>query len=223
LTVRSTVATLTTVSLYEEIVMAKIDYKKRLSEFYKASAKIPHIVDVPEMNFLMVDGQGDPNVSQEFQDAIEALYSLSYTLKFTIKKGESGVDYGVPPLEGLWWADDMSAFKSGRKDEWKWTLMIMQPEFVTPELVDAAIEKVRVKKNPAALSKVRFESFSEGAAAQILHVGPYSEEGPTIEKLHAFIRDVGHEPAGKHHEIYLGDPRRAAPEKLRTIIRQPMT
>jgi len=203
--------------------MAKIDYRKELSVLYKASAKTAHIVDVPQMNFLMVDGEGDPNSSQDFQDAVEALYSLSYTLKFTIKTGKSAVDYRVPPLEGLWWADDMSAFKSGRKNEWKWTLMIMQPEFVTPDLVDAAIEKVRSKKNPVALSKVRFEPFNEGSAAQILHIGPYSEEGPTIEKLHVFIRDSGHEPAGKHHEIYLGDPRRAAPEKLRTIIRQPMT
>jgi len=208
--------------LHREIVMAKIDYRKELSVLYKASAKTAHIVDVPQMNFFMVDGEGDPNNSQDFQDAVEALYSLSYTLKFAIKMGKSAVDYGVPPLEGLWWADDMSSFTSGRKDDWKWTLMIMQPEFVTGELVDAAIEKVRAKKNPAALSKVRFVPFAEGPAAQILHVGPYSEEGPTIEKLHAFIRDCGNEPAGKHHEIYLGDPRRAAPEKLRTIIRQPM-
>jgi hypothetical protein len=203
--------------------MEKIDYKKELSVLYKASAKTPHVVDVPQMNFFMIDGQGDPNNSQDFTDAIEALYSLSYTLKFTIKKGPTAVDYGVPPLEGLWWADDMSVFASGAKDEWKWTLMIMQPEFVTPDLVDDAIEQVRAKKDPAALSKVRFKEFCEGPGAQILHVGPYSEEGPTIEKLHAFIQDSGHELTGKHHEIYLGDPRRAAPEKLRTIIRQPMT
>ena len=202
--------------------MGKIDYKKEFSILYKASAKTPHIVDVAEMNFFMVDGQGDPNSSQGFQDAVEALYSLSYTLKFTIKMGEPAVDYGVPPLEGLWWADDISAFTSGRKDDWKWTLMIMQPEFVTPDLVDGAIEKVRTKKNPPALSKVRFKSFREGLGAQILHVGPYSEEGPTIEKLHTFIQESGRELTGKHHEIYLGDPRRAAPEKLRTIIRQPM-
>jgi hypothetical protein len=202
--------------------MGKIDYKKELSTLYKASAKAPHVVDVHEMNFLSVDGQGDPNSSQDFQDAIEALYSLSYTLKFAIKKGPSGVDYGVPPLEALWWADDFTAFKEGRKDEWKWTLMIMQPEFVTRELLDDAIEAVKAKKDPAALSKVRFESFCEGPAAQIMHVGPYGEEGPTIDKLHAFICESGRELAGKHHEIYLGDPRRAAPEKLRTIIRQPM-
>jgi hypothetical protein len=203
--------------------MGKIDYKKELSVLYKASAKAPHVVDVPEMNFFMVDGQGDPNDSQEFTDAVEALYGLSYTLKFAIKKGPTAVDYGVPPLEGLWWADDMSVFTSGCKADWKWTLMIMQPEFVTLDLVDDAIEQVRAKKDPAALSKVRFKTFAEGLGAQILHVGPYSEEGPTIEKLHAFIQDSGHELTGKHHEIYLGDPRRAAPEKLRTIIRQPMT
>ena len=202
--------------------MGKIDYKKEFSDLYKASAKKPHIVDVQEMNFLMVDGLGDPNSSQDFSNAIEALYSLSYTLKFAIKMGPTAVDYGVPPLEGLWWADDCSAFKEGRKDEWEWTLMIMQPEFVTPDLLAGATEKVRAKKDPVALSKVRFESFCEGPAAQIMHVGPYSEEGPTIEKLHEFICDSGYTLAGKHHEIYLGDPRRAAPEKLRTIIRQPM-
>ncbi|MDP6633996.1 MAG: GyrI-like domain-containing protein [Phycisphaerae bacterium] len=202
--------------------MGKIDYKKEFSILYKASSKTPHVVDVHEMNFLMVDGQGDPNSSQDFQDAVEALYSLSFTLKFAIKLGPTAVDYGVPPLEGLWWADDIAAFKAGRKDEWKWTLMIMQPEFVTPALLNDAIEKLKAKKDPTALSKVRFEPFCEGRAAQIMHIGPYSEEGPTIEKLHAFIRENGCEVAGKHHEIYLGDPRRAAPEKLRTIVRQPM-
>ncbi len=202
--------------------MAKIDYKKELGDLYKASAKTARIVDVPEMNFFMVDGQGDPNSSQDFADAVEALYGLSYTLKFMIKKGKSAVDYGVLPLEGLWWADDMSAFASGSKDDWKWTMMIMQPEFVTPELVDAGIEQLKAKKDPIALPKVRFKSFAEGPSAQIMHVGPYNQEGPTIEKLHEFIRDSESELTGKHHEIYLSDPRRAAPEKLKTIIRQPM-
>lgn len=175
------------------------------------------------MSFLMIDGKGDPNASQEFQDAVEALYSLSYALKFMIKKGESGIDYGVMPLEGLWWADDMSQFSTENKETWKWTLMIMQPEYVTTELFNEAVEQVKKKKNPVALPKVRFESFSEGKAAQIIHTGPFSEEGPTIAKLHKFIEENDCRLSGNHHEIYLSDIRKAAPEKWKTIIRQPMT
>ncbi len=202
--------------------MQKIDYKKELKHLYKPSAKKVEIVDAPKMNFLMIDGQGDPNTSQAFQDAIETLYPLSYTLKFMIKKGDTEIDYGVLPLEGLWWADDMRSFTTGNKDEWKWTLMIMQPEFITQEMVQQAIEEVKKKKNPTSLSLVRFESFTEGKAAQTMHIGPFSEEGPTIERVHAFIKESGHELTGKHHEIYLSDIRRAAPEKWKTVIRQPM-
>ena len=140
-----------------------------------------------------------------------------------IKKGASGIDYGVLPLEGLWWADDMSQFITGNKETWKWTLMIMQPEFVTTKLFNEAVEQVRKKKNPAALAKVRFESYPEGKAAQIMHLGPFSEEGPTIEKVHRFIEENGFKRTGKHHEIYLSDIRKAAPEKWKTVVRQPMT
>ena len=202
--------------------MAKIDYKKELKQLYHPSAKEVEVIDVPPMNFLMIDGAGDPNTSQEFQDAVEALYTLSYTLKFMIKKGDLGIDYGVMPLEGLWWADDMSQFSIDNKDNWKWTVMIMQPEYVTRELFGAAVEQARKKKNPAALSRVRFEAFSEGKAAQIMHRGPFSEEGPTVERLHNFINENGYGLSGKHHEIYLSDMRKTAPEKLKTIIRQPM-
>jgi hypothetical protein len=203
--------------------MEKIDYKKEYKHFYKPSNKKVEIVELPKWNFLMVDGEGDPNKSQAFQDAIEALYSLAYTLKFMIKRGEEEVDYGVLPLEGLWWAEDMSSFKEGRKDDWYWTLMIMQPEYVTERLVNQAIEQVKKKKDPVALPLVRFESFEEGKAAQTLHIGPFSEEGPTIEKVHVFIEESGSQRRGKHHEIYLSDVRRAAPEKWKTIVRQPMT
>jgi hypothetical protein len=203
--------------------MEKIDYKRQLKHLYKTSAREVEIVDVPQMNFLMIDGEGDPNTSQEFQDAVEALYSLSYALKFMIKKGSLAVDYGVMPLEGLWWADDMSKFSVEDKDNWKWTVMIMQPEHVTTELFNEAVEQVRKKKNPAALPKIRFDAFAEGKAAQIVHIGPFSEEGPTVEKLHSFVEESGCKPSGKHHEIYLSDIRKAAPEKWKTIIRQPMT
>jgi hypothetical protein len=201
----------------------KIDYKKQLKHLYKPSAAKVEIMEVPQMNFLMVDGEGDPNKAKSFGDAIEALYPVSYTLKFMVKKGEMGIDYGVMPLEGLWWADDMSAFNSGNKDAWKWTVMIMQPEFITPMMVEMVIKEVEKRKNPVALPLVRFEAFHEGKAAQIMHIGPFSEEGPTIEKVHAFIEEQGSQRVGKHHEIYLSDIRRAAPEKWKTIVRQPMS
>ncbi|KPJ77359.1 MAG: hypothetical protein AMS14_00765 [Planctomycetes bacterium DG_20] len=201
--------------------MDKIDLRKERPDLWKASAKAPTMVDVPAMHFLMVDGEGEPNTSAAFQQAIEALYGLSYTLKFASKMGR-GIDWKVMGIEGLWWADDPEAFRAGRKDEWRWTLLIAQPDVVTAEAVEAARETLRQKKNPAALDHVRLERFDEGLSAQMLHVGPYSEEGPTIERLHAFIRDEGYDLAGKHHEIYLSDPRRVAPEKLKTILRYPV-
>lgn len=201
--------------------MKKIDFKKELKHLYKPSVKSVGRVTVPGMNFLMIDGQGDPNTSQEFQDAVEALYSVSYALKFMVKKGDMGIDYGVMPLEGLWWSDDMSTFSVDCKEAWKWTLMIMQPEFISHALVESAIKQVRAKKNPVSLSQLRFALFEEGEAAQIMHVGPFSEEGPTIEKVHAFIEESGKVRRGKHHEIYLSDIRRADPAKWKTVIRQP--
>ena len=201
--------------------MEKRDIKKELKHLYQAPATNPVLVEVPAMNYLMVDGQGDPNTAPAYAQAIEALFAVSYAIKFMVKKGPSAVDYGVMPLEGLWWADHMSAFASKDKSNWKWTAMIMQPALVTAQLVANAVAEVEKKKNPAALSKLRFEALEEGKCAQILHVGPFSEEGPTIEKLHAFI-DVRGRRNGKHHEIYLSDIRKAAPEKWKTVIRQPL-
>lgn len=192
---------------------------------YKASAKKAEIVDVPAMDFLMIDGVGDPNGSRSYTDALEALYSLSYTLKFALKQAEA-VNYRVAPLEGLWWSDDMDAFVSPARNAWRWTMMIAQPSVVTQAWVERALEEVQRKKNPAALSLVRFERYHEGLAAQIMHIGPYSAEAPTIQRLHDFIRAQGGVFDGhvqKHHELYLGDPRRAAPEKLKTVIRQPFS
>ena len=204
--------------------MKKLDFKKELKDFYSGvSAKEFSIVDVPPLQFLMIDGQGYPGTSQEYQDAMQALYPLSYTLKFMGKK--KGKDYVVMPLEGLWWAKDMDVFTEAfmeRKDEWLWTSMIMQPDIITKEMVEKAIEEVKRKKDPPALSKVRFETYSEGLSAQIMYFGPFSEEGPTIERLHDFIKNQGYELRGKHHEIYLSDPRRTKPERLKTVIRQPM-
>lgn len=201
--------------------MEKIDLKKELKHLYQASAKEVVQVDVPTLDYLMVDGEGDPNTAQAYADAVEVLFAVSYAAKFMIKKGPSAIDYAVMPLEGLWWADDMSKFTAKDKSSWKWTAMIVQPSFVTPEIIDRAVTDVKKKKNPTAISKIRVESFSEGRCAQILHIGPFSEEGPTIEKVHQFIASRG-KRIGKHHEIYLSDIRKADPAKWKTIIRQPM-
>ncbi len=202
--------------------MTKIDYRKTMKALYLPSAREAVAVDVPRMNFLMIDGAGDPNGSKTFEDAVEALFAVSYTLKFAVKKGPSGIDYAVMPLEGLWWMDGPGGFDPSRKDLWKWTVMIAQPEPVTGALFEAAAAQVKAKKEAPALPNVRFEAFAEGEAAQILHVGPFDAEGPAIEKLHRFAADNGFRLRGKHHEIYLSDMRRTAPAKLRTVIRQPV-
>ncbi|NTV45670.1 MAG: hypothetical protein HGB11_03920 [Chlorobiales bacterium] len=202
--------------------MGKIDFKKDLKHLYQPSAKEVVQVEVPSMNYLMIDGEGDPNTSQVYSDALEALFALSYTLKFMVKKSKLAVDYGVMPLEGLWWADDMAVFTAGDMSKWKWTMMIMQPDFVNQEMVDKAITEVKKKKTLPALSKVRFEPLTEGKSAQIMHIGPFSEERPTVEKVHQYIDQQGCKPAGKHHEIYLSDIRKTDPNKWKTIIRQPM-
>jgi len=205
--------------------MEKLDLKKEYKELYNAglkAAKAPVMVKVPKFKYLMYDGKGDPNTSQEFQDAMMALYGTAYTLKFMCKLGPVGKDWGVMPLQALWWSDDMNDFRTGKKENWMWTCMILQPDFVTKKLVEEAMEQLREKKDPPGLDKLRFDSYSEGKAGQILHIGPYAEEGPTIEKLHHFILDKGYTLEGKHHEIYLSDPRRTKPEKLKTIIRQPV-
>lgn len=213
--------TSTNLLINQEVSMEKIDYKKKLKELYNPSAKKVTAVNVPKMNFLMVDGQGDPGKAKEFQEAIEALFSVSYNLKFKIKKSKA-IDYGVMPLEGLWWSEDMEDFIKGARDKWKWTLMIMQPEFITQELVKEAISEVEKKKNLPALSKMRFESYEEGLSAQIMHIGPFSEEGPNIQRIHKYIEEQGKKLRGEHHEIYLSDFRKVAPEKMKTVLRQPM-
>jgi hypothetical protein len=199
----------------------KVDLLKELGALYKPPGNRPVLVEVPKMNYLAIDGKGDPNTSVEYRDSIQALFSVSYTLKFRIKRGEYAIDYRVMPLEGLWWADDMNSFTEGKKEEWKWTSMIAQPDFITEELVEAALAKLKEKGLPA-LPKVRYEAYEEGLSAQILHVGPFSEEGPTIRRLHGFIEQSGRTRRGKHHEIYMSDVRRAAPSRLKTIIRQPV-
>lgn len=200
--------------------MQKIDLRKELKHLYRPSAKEVVEVDVPSFRFLMIDGEGDPNTSQAYAQAVGALFSVSYTAKFMVKRGQ-GVDYAVMPLEGLWWADDMSAFLADDKSRWKWTMMIMQPDFAETPVVEAAIAEVKRKKALPAVDALRLEGFREGLCAQVLHIGPFSEEGPTVKRVHDFI-DARSGRRGKHHEIYLSDIRRADPSKWRTVIRQPM-
>lgn len=203
----------------------KIDIKKELKELYNPETKIVSEVTVPNMNFLMIDGNGDPNTSKEFADAIQALYPVAYTIKFMIKKS-TGYDFGVMPLEGLWWSDDMTDFSTGKKDDWYWTLMIMQPKVVTKEIYAKALADVKSKKNPLLIDKIRFESFEEGKSVQIMHIGPFAAEAPNIQKVHDRIKELGGKFNGKiqkHHEIYLSDLRRTAPEKLKTVVRQAYT
>lgn len=191
-----------------------------IARLYKAPES-PELVTVPPLTFLMIDGRGDPNTAAEYQDAVAALYALSYALKFALKKTR-GLAYRVGPLEGLWWSDDMAEFSVERKDDWNWTMMIGQPDAVTADWFDRIRQDVGRKKALATLPHARLQRFDEGLSAQVLHVGPFSAEGPTITLLHEFISSQGYGMRQKHHEIYLSDPRRTAPEKWKTIIRQPV-
>lgn len=203
--------------------MEKVDYKKTLDE-YQSKYNEFRIINIPKKQYLMVDGHGDPNTSQEFKDAIFALYPVAYKLKFASKL-DLGKDYVVMPLEGLWWADDMSTFTTARdKSRWDFTLMVMQPNWITDDMFKAAVAKVAEKNAPASLNKVRLKTLDEGMAVQTLHIGSFDNETEILQKLHhEFIPDNNLKLTGKHHEIYLSDFRKVAPEKLRTILRQPVT
>lgn len=201
--------------------MTKIDFKKTLKEYYVPPKEFV-ILDLPKMQFIMVDGHGDPNTAQEYQDAVEALYAVAYKMKFISKKTLEK-DYTVPPLEGLWWAEDMSTFLTREKSQWDWTMMIMTPEWITAEIFNEAFQQVRKAKDPASLDLVRLEHYHEGLSVQIMHIGSYDDEGPVLAQMHNdFIPNNDLVENGKHHEIYLSDPRRVAPEKLKTVLRQPV-
>lgn len=201
----------------------KTDYKKDLKSYYNPSSKEVSAVTVPKMNFLMIDGQGNPGECQAWSDAIETLYPIAYAIKFSIKKS-MGFDYGVMPLEGLWWADDMNDFSNGNRDKWLWTVMIMQPDIVTRDIFERSMNDVKAKKKFASIDKLRFEYFEEGMCAQLMHIGPFSEEGPNIIRVHQWIEQRNGRFDGKvqkHHEIYLNDIRKVNPSKMKTVIRQP--
>jgi hypothetical protein len=196
----------------------KIDLKRQYKALYAAPPGQVQILDVPKLRFIMVDGVGDPSQGA-FQSAVQTLYNLAYTVKFGLKKAKS-IEFPVMALEGLWSTNPQGGFDSVQREKWQWTLMIMQPNVVTADVVREAVEEIRRKGKP--LGDFRLDEFQEGLAAQILHVGPYSTESSSIEKIRDYMKENNYSPNGRHHEIYLGDPRRAAPSKLRTILRQPI-
>ncbi len=198
--------------------IVKQDVKKDLKHLYSPSAKEVSVIDIPTMSFLMLDGRGDPNTDQEYKDAVEALYSVAYTIKFMLKK-ESAFDYAVMPLEGLWWAE---GGRNASRENWQWTMMIMQPSVVTDETFIRALEGAKQKRSLPALDKIRMESLDEGMAMQIMHVGPFATEDQTLEKMEQFAEEQHYIWHGKHHEIYLSDPRKTAQERMRTVLRQPV-
>lgn len=199
----------------------KIDLKKENKDIYTATKK-PKIVNVKEQKIISIEGIGDPNTSTEYKNAIEALYPVAFNMKFIAKK-ELQKDWVIAPLEGLWWMDNMKDFTVENKNQWKWKMFIAQPDFVTKKLFNKTIKKVREKKNPVALEKIRFEKIHEKSVAQVLHIGSYKSEAPVIQELHEFIKNNNGKLSQKHHEIYISDPRRTAENKLKTIIRQPFT
>lgn len=203
--------------------MDKIDFKRDLKHLYQPPAGQFTLIEVPAMQFLMLDGHGDPNSAPAYQEAVEALYAVAYKLKFASKQ-QVGRDYTVMPLEGLWWAEDMASFTAQRdKSQWDWTMMIMQPEWVTEEMFGEATAVVAKQKALPALSKLRLEPYHEGQSVQIMHIGSYEDETPTLHKLHHEFMPANRLAFnGRHHEIYLSDPRRVAPEKLKTVLRQPV-
>ena len=205
-----------------------IDYKKTQKDLYQPKTT-PSIVDVPEMTFIMVDGRGDPNTSESYQSAIEILYGLSYSIKMSKMSGsepDGYFDYTVPPLEGLWWLADGGDGYFSDKEKYYWTSMIRQPEFVTSSVFETGKTALAKKKKGLDLSRARLELFTEGLCAQVMHIGSYDDEPATIALLYQFITDSGYQVAlsetRRHHEIYLSDPRKTAPEKRKTVLRYPI-
>lgn len=206
----------------KETAVEKYDIKKAHRQLYSPRSKEFTVVDVPEFRYIAVDGRGDPNTSPAYASAIEALYGVAYALKFASKK-TLGRDFAVGPLEGLWRADDPRVFVTRDKDVWEWTMMISQPDWITEDMVQAAIDNVSKKKTNPALGDVRLRTLGEGTCVQILHIGSYDDETPTLDRLHNhYLPDNGLTFNGDHHEIYLSDARRTSPAKLKTILRQPV-
>ena len=198
----------------------KVDLKKELKAFYNPPKK-PTILDVPAFNYLKIDGVGNPNHSEEFAEKTQLLYSLSYAIRFDIKKNMN-IAFTVMPLEGLWWSEDMATFITREKEQWAWTLMILQPDFVTEEIVEFGKQEVIRKKKLEQVNDIRFETYHPGTCVTMLHIGSYDDEAPNIQWMHSFAHEQGYELHGLHQEIYLSDPRKTAPEKMKTVLRQPI-
>lgn len=205
------------------MAIKKLDYKKDFKQLYFPPTK-PVLVDVPNMVFLAISGMGYPNQkdNSEFQQAISALYGIAYTMKFTLKAKKIGQEYTIPPLDSLWWMKGGKVFDKKWPKDWRWTLMIPQPDFITRRYVDDAVLLLKKRGKTGPFAKVQLKRWKEGKSAQIMHIGPWDKEKPNIEKLLTFITDNGLKVTGKHHEIYLSDPRRVAPSKLKTVIRYPV-
>lgn len=211
--------------------MEKLDLKKTLKAFYQPSAKAPEIIQVPRFQFAMLDGANEPGIlpgdSPAFQEAVSALYGISYTLKFMLKlRPVDPINYPVMALEGLWWVED-GLFDIRVPDNWRWTVMILQPEKITPELFAEGLAQLRKKRGDLpAFSRLRLEAFEEGLCVQLMHIGPYATEPANVDRMHAFAAQQGYHAwlgsGGKHHEIYMSDPRKAAPEKMKTVLRHPI-
>lgn len=200
----------------------KIDFRKSRRELFSAPTANFVTIEVPELSYLMIDAAGDPNTTRSYKEAIETLYPVAYAIKFASKL-KLGRDYVVPPLEALWWADDMDDFIRRRKDRWLWTTMIMLPDWIPAEMTSDCIETVRSTKRPPAISKLRIGTLAEGRSLQVLHVGAYDDEGPVLARMHhEFMPANGLTFNGSHHEIYLSDARKTSPDKLKTILRQPV-
>lgn len=209
----------------EDAVHPKIDVKKTMAG-YRAPTGTFALVELADQRYLMIDGRGDPNTAPAYARALVALYPVAYALKFASRR-ELGRDYVVPPLEGLWWADDMNSFTGvPDKSRWQWTMMLMVPDWIGSGMVDEAVARTADKaagERLEGLREVRLQTLSEGLCVQTLHLGSFDDEGPVLERMHdVFIPEHGLQMTGRHHEIYLSDPRRVAPEKLRTILRQPV-
>lgn len=200
----------------------KVDFRKTLDSYQARSGDF-RIIDVPDMRYLMIDGHGDPNSSPAYGEAVSALYPIAYKLKFFSKR-ELGRDYVVPPLEGLWWADDMDSFTVARdKSRWDWTMMLMTPDWLDADAFHAAAQQTAATGRVARVGDVRLETLAEGRCVQTLHVGSFDDEGPVLDRMHhEFIPNHGLRVGGRHHEIYFSDFRKVTPDKLRTVLRQPV-
>ncbi|MFG1858654.1 GyrI-like domain-containing protein [Actinomadura geliboluensis] len=202
--------------------MTRYDIKRELKQCYAPRNRDWALVDVPAQRFIAVDGSGDPNTSADYARAVEALYTVAYTIKFASKRTLDR-DFVVGPLEGLWWSDRPEVFTARDKDAWQWRMLISQPDWITEDFIDDAKQTALAKKGLPAIADVRYEPMHEGLCAQVLHIGPYDDEGPILARLHGeYLAANNLRMTGHHHEVYLGDPRRSAPAKLRTVLRQPV-